>query len=63
MLKMLFALPIQIAQFWPHDITLCSHGKFMNKVSVAELLSENWTLPSNTHHSQGRVRLFTHTVG
>lgn len=35
MLKMLFALPIQIAQFWPCDITLCSHGKFVNEVSVA----------------------------
>lgn len=24
----------------------------MNKVSIAELQSENWTLPSNTHHSR-----------
>lgn len=55
MLKMLFALPIQIAQFWPHDIILCSHGKFVNKISVAELLSENWALPSNTHYSRGRI--------
>lgn len=57
MLKMLFALPIQIAQSWPHDIALWSHGKCVNKVSVAELQSENWTLLSNTHHSQGRVSL------
>lgn len=57
MLKMLFALPIQIAQIWPHDITLCTRGKFVSEVSVAELQSENWILPSNTCHSQGRVSL------